>query len=79
VGLILTAVLERMGVLYSSPNMGCVDPMYVSVIGLSGNRGTSSSMTFPRESKRSKSGSRGITEVGPAVVTKASSREIVVF
>ena len=78
-GLILTAVLGRMGVLYSSPNMGCVDPMYVSVIGLSGNRGISSSMTFPRGSKRSNNGSRGIAEAGPVVVTEVSSREIIVF
>jgi hypothetical protein len=79
VGLILTTVLGRMGVLCSSPKMGCVDPMYVLVIGLSGNRGISSSMTFPRGSKRSNNGSRGITEAGPVVVTEVSSREIVVF
>jgi hypothetical protein len=79
VGLTLTAVLGRMGVPYSSPKMGCVDPMYVSVIGLSVNHGISSSMTFPRGSKRSNNGSRGIAEVGPVVVTEVSSQEIIVF
>ena len=68
-----------MGVLDSSPKMGCVDPMYVSVIGLSGNRGISLSMTFPRGSKRSNSGSRGVTRMGPEVVTEVSSQGIVVF
>ena len=79
VGLILVAVLGRTGVPYSSPKMGCVDPMYVSVMGLSGNRGISSSMTFPRGSKRSNNGLRGTVEAGPVVVTEVSSREIVVF
>jgi hypothetical protein len=76
VGFIYTTVVGRIGVLYSSPNIGSVDPIYVSVKALSGNYGISSSMMFPRESKQSKSGSRGVSDtdvvrgVGFSTVTK---------
>jgi hypothetical protein len=53
-----------------------VDPIYVSINILSGNCGTSLSMMFPRESKRTKSGSRGVTDtgvVGFSIVSKACS------
>jgi hypothetical protein len=79
VGFLSTAVVGRTGVLYSSPKVGYVDPIYVSLKSLSGNYGTSSSMTFPRDSKRSKSGLRGVTNtdvvqgVGFSIVTKVPS------
>jgi hypothetical protein len=60
VGFISTFVVGRTGVLYSSPKVGSVYPIYVSIKALSGNCGTSSSMTFPRESKKRKSGLRGM-------------------
>jgi hypothetical protein len=79
VGFVCTAMVGRTGILYSSPKIGYVDPIYVSVNYLSGNCGTSSSMTFPRESKRRKSGSRGVIDtyvvqgVGFSTVTKEPS------
>jgi hypothetical protein len=77
VGLVSTVVLGRIGVLYSSPKIGSVDPIYVLVKILYGNRGTSSSMMFPRESKRTKSGSRGVIDTDVVVfstVTKEPSK-----
>ena len=78
-GFVSTAVVGKTRVLYSSPKIGSMDPIYVSIKFIFDNRGTSSSMTFPRESKRRKSGSRGVTDtnvvrgVGFSTVTKAPS------
>jgi hypothetical protein len=62
-------LLGQTGVPYSSPKMGCVDPMYVSVIGLSGNQWDFLVYDISEGSKRSNNGSRGIAEAGPVVVT----------